>query len=445
MPPRGKRGPYMTNAKADRIRAFAAAVPGNHSRRTSGASTPKWSVKSKRLNSGAHPYKKKSTSTRSKFIRSSSTQEELSRATGNFSLGRKLSTIKETEKLVAANKQSVISRFGGMQPFQNTTAQNVVNSSPSVRSPCGWSMLMTGGGFFPLFNTYNNSNSATNNVTWKTEPMHIYDITSTNNIIGGSSYEYTPGWSLGFMCPPAAQGTASNVIFSKLCGQNNSGIVESTAWLTEDGLGSATLNAPIRRDLLNYVNAKLLLYAPAKMVTDYKIELVQLKDDYLHPEFIQSNSNVSSTADFNKESISFWQAYCSKSLKHPIASTNPEYHKHVKVLKSLNITMQPRSSSETDAAVGHTKVVNIFSRLNRICKYDWLTTGLDNLMQNQSSYPVQNGSCQNVVEPRARIYLTIQALTPTSYAYNFANSTSGTVDYNPSYDILLRTKHTSLD
>ena len=304
----------MTNAKADRIRAFAAAVPGNHSRRTSGASTPKWSVKSKRLNSGAHPYKKKSTSTRSKFIRSSSTQEELSRATGNFSLGRKLSTIKETEKLVAANKQSVISRFGGMQPFQNTTAQNVVNSSPSVRSPCGWSMLMTGGGFFPLFNTYNNSNSATNNVTWKTEPMHIYDITSTNNIIGGSSYEYTPGWSLGFMCPPAAQGTASNVIFSKLCGQNNSGIVESTAWLTEDGLGSATLNAPIRRDLLNYVNAKLLLYAPAKMVTDYKIELVQLKDDYLHPEFIQSNSNVSSTADFEEnarakvlEPKMFWQ------------------------------------------------------------------------------------------------------------------------------------------
>lgn len=344
----------------------------------------------------------------------------------------KMGQAKMTDKLVKANTQFQMYRFGGVQPFMNTTLQ-----SPTVNG-----QAITGGGFYPLVNM-----SQPNTIGgYKVSPLHIWDVTSQNNYINGTYTGANPGTVLSWW-----YGTGSNSqqivspYFPYLYGANSNSSATTLTWQNEDTTGFNNNNVPNRRDILDYVQAKMLCYGASQQATNYKIEFIQLKDDEISPNFNGPNSNPigyygGSNLPYLSNTVAFWQGYSAASEKHPIQTINPEYKKHMRVIKTINFTLNPRLSTETDAAVGHAKQLNIFMRFNRTCKYDWLQTAIDTNIDAPTAFIQNQGTVQCYVEPRARIYMTVQATSLSATIVNPGSNTTN-VNYTPSYDLILRVKH----
>lgn len=354
------------------------------------------------------------------------TGAELTKEHVTIGRARKLRIKGYAGKLLKSSEQVQILRFSGMNNFMNTTASNAGNPKGSDTG--------VGGGFYRLYNWYDGS-------AFYYMPCHIYDVTSINNVIttgGVATYtQATPGWELRFN----GAATPTNVSFSSLNNKLNDGTSGGGKWQAEDtaALAANAGSQPLRRTLQDWVQAKLLCYGSAKMVTEYAIEFIQLKEDWLHPDFVNVGDPVLSGEDYNAASMAFWQHYVKNFVAHPIATDSPLKRNMYKVLKSIRFTLQPRLSTETDANVGHCKQINIFNHLNRLCKYDWAESGLDNAIQVGTNYAINQGNLQCYVHPKARIYLTIRALNPTGIG-----AAAVSTDYTPSYDIMLRKKYTTM-
>ena len=363
---------------------------------------------------------------------------EFTKKSVTFNLCKHMSAMQMTQKLVASNKQEAHYRFSGIQPFMNTTTP-----STNITMPSGTVGDIVGGGYFPLIN-FSSSNPGLNTSNYVVPPLQVYDVTSLNNYVNNSYTSYSPCFQPAFLCRSNINSYQPYAVsFQNLYGMGPSGISSSnTVWTNEDTPGQTANNVPLRRDMLNYVSAKLMCYGAAQMATTFKVELVQLHDDFLHPDYIMNAGMSNLSSAYNQEQVAFWESYVSHSVKHPIASINPAWKKHCTVLKSISFVLQPRLSTETDAAVGHTKQLSIYAKLNRTCKYDWLVTSQDSNIESSGSFPISTSqNIQNVVAPRARIYLTVQATNVTYVPWG----TSASVNFTPSYDMLLRTKHTMIE
>lgn len=330
-------------------------------------------------------------------------------------------------KLLKSSEQTQILRFSGINQFMNTTLTNAGNPKGSDTG--------LGGGFYRLYNWYDGS-------AFYYMPCHIFDVTSINNIITtGGVATYTqgaPGWELRFNGNATAPTDVSFTTLNNKLGDGTSG---GGKWQAEDtaALASNAGSQPLRRTIQDWLQAKLLCYGSAKMVTEYVIEFIQLKEDWLHPDFVNVSDPTLSGEDYHAASMAFWQHYVKNFVAHPIATDSPLKRNMYRVLKTIRFTLQPRLSNETDANVGHCKQINIFNHMNRLCKYDWAETGLDSSIGNWSYYAVNQGQLQCYTHPKARIYMTVRALNPTGIS-NAATST----DYTPSYDLMLRKKYTTM-
>lgn len=273
-------------------------------------------------------------------------------------------------------------------------------------------------------------------------PLHLYDLTSTNNAINGTFNGYNPSWGLQFNKTLSAITSAG---FYNLQNQNNAGSTNTTVnsvWQAEStaGTSNAGLTLPNQRSLLRDVHIKIMAYGAINVPVEYSIEILQLKQDWLAPEFVNKTQDVVGGQDFNNTAIAFWESMVKKEVGHPIDSQYSRiYMKNVKVLKSVNFTIQPKLTNETVATIPHTKQIDMMLNMNRIMKFDWQQNNIDSNLNNGAAYQQNVGSVANIVHPKARIYLMIKATNTQIQAV------STTLAQTPSYDIVIRQSQEVLD
>lgn len=323
-------------------------------------------------------------------------------------------------KLVKSSRQTQILRYSAISPFMNT------GTAPLNTCAVG---TVLGAGASWLSNWYNTTPGIVS------LPLHVYDLTCMNNVVNGSVLSASPGV---FALQTTLTGSVS---WLPLVGnQPSSGT--SANWQYEDTatLGTNAGSQPLRETLMDWVQARMMCYGSAKMATEYTIEVIQLREDYLCPDIMSGTLPSTAGIDYKNAANQFWNSYVKSYCAHPVATTVPTNRKHYRVIKTIRFTLQPRLSNETDANVGHCKQLNIFFRTNRTCKYDWAEDTIDPNVESGATFPTQQGQLQLTVHPKARMYMTIRATNVTE----IVSPAVPTTDYTPSYDLLLRKKYTTL-
>lgn len=257
-----------------------------------------------------------------------------------------------------------------------------------------------------------------------TAPLFLFDVTSTNNVIGGAFTLYNPAWQLAFA---TAGGLATNVSFIN---------PDSSSWLAEDttGLASGAQTAPFRRTLCSSVQAKLLMYGNAAPVT-FTVQWIQLNEDWLHPDISSSSLPAVTGENYRNTAIGFWQYMVKREVSHPIAVEPAHYRKMYKVLKTERVVLQPKLSTENDPqGVGHHAELDCFYKMNRVLTYDWQMDQIDPNFAGSSTFAQNTNRMANVVEPKKRVYLLVKA-GPVNQQAGAASANGDTI---PSFDIVLR-------
>jgi len=348
---------------------------------------------------------------------------ELTTERFTFRLGSKKGL---SNKLVKANASDVYYKFGAMAPFMNTTSVGVFGS-------------VVGGGAYALIN-FVSTLTPTNPFNLYV-PLHVYDITCINNVINGSVTNSTPMWGMTLSGTVGAGPTfpVSSVGFSPLTGYNLAGTSSTSSALQLEKSEYLTVQ-PTEHNLQEWVNIKMLCYGATNIATEWKLTVFQLKDDEFHPYEIAESTGVDLAAYPEAQgATNFWEGFASKSFKHPMAQLDIDYKKHMKVLKEITFTQQPRLTNESDAVLGHCKQVNMFIPVYRKNNYKWVEPGLDPNLENVNAEAAQLEQLSCYLKPKSRIYFAVQATNVTA-----PSAVVNTTAYCPTYDIQLRYKYTNL-
>lgn len=329
-------------------------------------------------------------------------------------------------KLEKATSESQIFRIQGISPFMNTNVQplNVVNSC-------------VGAGAYWL----KNFTSATSNLTC---PLHVWDITCITNTQNGQVSQPQPGYELQFN---SNNNPGAGITFQALKGFDQNGLAQNPAnWVPENiAESNNSYNVyPEKAGLQEWVDINLLTYGCANQATKFKICLFQTKEDLLAPLWV---ANTIATNQFDPQrqlAVNTYEAMVSPFIKHPI---NTQYYNKmgkeskIKYLYELDYVLQPRLTTETDNAVGHCKKVHLHIPLNRINRYDWAQYNTDGgSVTTATTYISQQGHNDVYLHPKARVYLGIMALNTS----NVVGAGIPNVNFTPSYDMVLRTRYTTL-
>jgi len=349
---------------------------------------------------------------------------ELTVARHNIAIGSKSHL---DSKLIKAARNDTYYRFQTINQFMNTTA---TSTSPGV---------VTGGGAYALVNQrFGNTIGLPSSLYL---PLHVYDLTAMNNLQNGSYIYATPAWQ------PQLNGTlaagtvipATTVGFSSMANTLCDG--SATSYNLQLERSKVPTTQPIEECLQEYASVDLLAYGASQMATEWSIKIFQLKDDHFHPYELSLETNPSTAVyDEAQGACAFWEAFASKSFKHPLAKTSCEFKKHVKLLKEITFVQQPRLTTESDANLGHAKHMKIFLPMFRKNNYKWLDPAQDPNILNVNSDTPQAGFLSAYLKPKARIYMSIQATNVSNTVYPINNN----ISYTPTYDISIRTKFTDL-
>lgn len=335
-------------------------------------------------------------------------------------------------KLVKANEAKEIFRFSNMRPFEN------IAEAPSF--PVSGEV---GGGAYWLYN-YNNGSGGGN---MHYMPLTMFDVTSLPNVLAGSNAVCNPSWRLRIN----TSNSASSPGWEQLPNQDTAGVEYTSTqsgWRTVDSSNtSQTGTGAKRRCMLDWVRAKMVLYGATAQVTKFKIMFIQIKEDWLHPDFVMNSGQLPNSADhpYSQQAAQFWRAFTASFTQHPANSVVGYNPKYIKIIKQFNFVLQERNSLDAyTPEIGHSKVMDIFMPMNRVCKYDWLrNTRFGNTDFLAAAYDTYNGDLANTVHPKARIYMVVMASN-----WRFVDFNQGGVpsrDYTPSFDINLMKRVTLLD
>jgi len=222
---------------------------------------------------------------------------------------------------------------------------------------------------------------------------------------------------------------------------------------------------PSDKCLLRSTEIDLFFYGAASYATEFCIQIIKLKDDWLAPEVMQE-STVSS--DYRLSQLSFWDWYVKQYAAHPLAS-QPSQASHMKVLAEKKFTLQQVTTNEgvynynnfqypiaagnqmgnygnqalnqPPKSIGHNQRVKMTLPWNKACNFAWQQQGRDPAgLSNPSSTANQIGQATGTVRPKSRVYMTIRALNPvtTTLTYPATGSPFITPANTPSFDMKLR-------
>jgi len=344
-------------------------------------------------------------------------------------LGRKVDMV---TKLVTSSKESWTLRFGAIQPFNNTAA-----SDPTFG--------VVGGGAFPLIN-FNSLVAGAVGAFDHYMPVHVYDLTSANNINLATPVYGTPARQLYFKGISAVAGIypAASVEFLTLSGRTSDGVSTSPNWQVEKTSHPLSQTYPLGSIMQEWAQIKMLCYGAKTFSTRFKVQVVQIVEDDFHPlevSLMTAAIPAPPTAwDDVSAPINFWQGISASSYKHPIAVVSTDYKKNIKVIKEFNFIIDPTTTIEERAEVGHSKALNIFVPMYRKNNYNSKVQAIDGSLADSDNFGSDIDKNEAYLKPRARIYLIVQATNP--YTVNDGGTQGPSV--TPSYDIVIRNKFSQL-
>lgn len=305
----------------------------------------------------------------------------------------------------------------GRKPRQNLRQLWKLNRVNNSRVIYGSQQLKTySSGFGSTFL----SNNATDSASVLTCPCHIYDITAAPNTVGNGTTITNP---LFRYIPTFSNNTSSGVLSWNL----------DTVLATQQGTGpqnGSTVNAPVEKSMLDYLNAKFLFYAPTALPVRIDVKIFQITDERLIPAFDgQTTDDTFATA--------FYQGMLKRYMFNPLETGAPDYHGNFKVMASRTLYFQPKES--TESVTTKMKQMDIFMRFNRLCNYRWRQRDKMAMLQDDPQQN-DNGSLmfENTVHPRARIFLGI-------FAQAGASTTADQTTVHPSYDFKIQMKHSQIN
>lgn len=255
-----------------------------------------------------------------------------------------------------------------------------------------------------------NTSPSTTTGPWNT-PLHLWELTSAPNNISSTLVYPNVRWVPQFSTP------------------TDTGAL---TWSTADALGIENADTqpnmlhtlPLGNDTLDWVQAKLLLYCPTTLPARFQIDVVQFNDTRLVPD---NTTGVSTFA------AAFWQSMLKRFAFSPLEPGNNKYQKYLKVLHSQTFILNPKETTEAVNTIF--REVNVFMRFNRKCTYDWEDQDRMNMLQQEGPTNL-DANIKTQVHPRARIFLMIRAQS--------RNGTGPSSTIHPSYDIVLRMRHSQL-
>jgi len=240
-----------------------------------------------------------------------------------------------------------------------------------------------------------------------TLPCVLYDITSSPNMINGAAIVPSVRW-IPTLSTPLDTGVIT--------------WANDTLWTQEgaDTNGSAYTSIYAgASETLDWVQAKMMFYAPLTVPCRFQIDIVQITDTRLIPQ--------TGTVPDGTFHTSFWQAMLKRFIYSPLETGDPKYKKYLKVLHTTSFILNPKET--TDATNTVFRELNIFKRFNRTCKYDWQDQDKMNMLLNEGQINL-DGAMSTYVHPRARIFVMVRAQARNGTAYSS--------NIHPSFDIMLR-------
>lgn len=271
-------------------------------------------------------------------------------------------------------------------------------------------------GVFALQNYQNNGTGATY------LPVVVFDVTSWFNNIGGSLQYANTTWG-------ATSDTSGNITWTS-----------SYPWVLENTAApsSSTATVPNASDLLKSINMKMLFYGASAKPSKIAIDLISIKDDYLHPDSTDTSTSTNGNVNYGAQRSAFWQTLIRPYMYTPLVTGDAFAVKgHMKTHQHTEFLLQEKLSNEPGGNfVGHMKMVNYQLNLNKIQRYGWQDQNLASAAQLEGPTMVTNISNPGtVVAPRSRLYVMIRAQS------TFNNSASVDTTKGCSFDVVMKGTH----
>lgn len=251
-------------------------------------------------------------------------------------------------------------------------------------------------------------------------PLHIYDLTAINQVSGLAQADVQQ--AVGHRLTYTNETTSSSAGWTALQDNNN-----QTFWKVLTSPNQAPQRAEGGSSYLDWVSVKLLLYAATAQPTKVDIMICQFRRDTLCP---------SPDDGVTQEHTAFWQSMTHRAMYNPILPVNANYKKYFKVLKTVQVEMDPKETTEASGA--RYKEVNMFLRMNRELDYRWKESALGAILTTGVTTQL-NTENMTRVHPRKRVFLMIRSYSPVGL--NLATSTAANT---VSYDIALTKKHSNM-
>lgn len=289
---------------------------------------------------------------------------------------------------------------------------------------------LTTGGFYGL----KNATTATGDYIL---PVHVWDLTSIINLNAPGSANISP--NVGFTLYNNTAGesyahTLSSVTEAGTTVNNCNLLFENTSY------SSRAYDDPLRKSFHEYSHIKMMLYGTLNRPTKYLIQIVKFKDGEVDPLW---------AAGTNAEKKKLFHYLASPYMTNMLEMGTPQAKQYVKVIKTYSVTIdRPTEYGEVLAGLPkhlRSQELNIFLPHNRVRRYDWIGASTP-IEPDGTGFDQDNGvGFDTRTDPRNRLYLMIRALVPTEEISADGLETTvqraPIVDYQPSYDLILRQKH----
>lgn len=317
-----------------------------------------------------------------------------------------MSLVKQMKRILKSNEEKLIFRWNGVKSFDDH-------------------------GYYWL------RNNTINGVRYM--PLYFYDLTSCVN-----STQQGVGVPTILHSEPLTRcyvNSAGSVYFEhdvcyKADGSTTTSELQIERGSYGGGVDGTGLNhiLPHNKDILKWVSIKMNCWGAKARSTKFTVSIVRFKDEVLQPTpFLAPNEKRTGLFQSILKPISF----------NPVSTTGSDMRKFLKVLRTETFIIQPTSTTESDQDP-HVRTLKWFCRFNRLIDYVQRENSLNTKedVADQADYAINIGN-QNAAYANAtkRLYLMISA---TNYGKDGEDDTSPTNVETPSFDLSVRTCHTTM-
>jgi len=298
----------------------------------------------------------------------------------------------------------------------------------------GLTQFDTNSGFNRLSQTYKPGESP----LWL--PIHVFDLTSYDNIINGGYTRATFGNRYGW----ADSSSSALVQRSQLQGSAPDGNTAQPFWEDEDG---SAVTEPMTKVMSEWFDIRFNLYGARKRTTTFTISMVQCPDDF---------SNLFSGAAGNGELKQLLQYIERPLLFNNLQTGLSDVAKKLKVIKRWSYVVAPTTTIDLNTTTGKIQEVKLFVKHNQVYNLDWKnsTAILPHVLaEDGMDFNQDLGGVRQHPINKKRTFLMVTAFCPettptaggfeTPAAAALIDGSAGTpivANVEPSYDFLIRRK-----